>query len=159
MFDYRTIDLESHAELCLSFRRDAYMCSFGTLAGFEIFAADYIERVGKRVALDNWFYEHVWHNNTIVGQLEYRSDSDWQNFGYINLIYLSAPYRNKGLAEGLQQRIQTVLSNCSCRGAVLSVSRSNKAALKHYAKVGYLYIRDNPKRVGTEFWKIEYPRK
>lgn len=157
MFDFHPIDLENHAALCLSFRRDAYICSFGTLAGFEIFATEYIERVDKRLALDNWFYEHVWHDNIIVGQLEYRSDSDWPNFGYINLIYLSAPYQNQGLAVELQNRIQTTLRNCSCLGAVLSVSLSNKAALKHYSKLGYLYIGDNPKRVGTEFWKVEYP--
>ena len=155
MIEFKNIKLEEDFDICFQFRQDAYFCSFGTLVGFSKFISGYKERVYGRIAQKGWFYIHVWVNNEIVGQLEFRNFYSEPKTGYVNLIYLKPQYRSKGLAGKLQSFIKEKLLHSGCDQAILSVSRTNQRAVKHYQKFGWEYQNANPKNELTDFYKIK----
>ncbi|OOF06046.1 N-acetyltransferase, partial [Salinivibrio sp. MA427] len=56
---FRPINLETDFAYCVAARRDAFVCSFGSDAGFEDFLAGYFERVSERMNQPEWFYRHI----------------------------------------------------------------------------------------------------
>ncbi|MFD2178990.1 GNAT family N-acetyltransferase [Veronia pacifica] len=152
MLTLRPINIDEHFDVCQSFRKDSYFCSFGTLEGFKASVKDYEQKIRQRLADPAWFYRHVWQNGEIIGQLEFKTHSFKSGYGYVHLIYLQPEYRGIGLASQLQDYISTHLLASYCKGAVLSVSRDNPRAVAHYIKSGWSYLQPNPKHRQTDFW-------
>lgn len=150
---FRTIEIEKHYSLCLDYRRDTYLASFGTLNGFEAFLNGYKDKMLERLSNSRWFYEHIWCDDTIIGQLEYRSFSNEPECGYIHLIYIEPASRGKGYADLAQKYIQSTLTRAGCTQVVLSVSRDNTRALAHYRKWDWHFVGTNPKQTNTDFYK------
>lgn len=156
MLVFKPIDVQQHYEQCVAFRQDAYFCSFQSLTGFEQFLSGYRERMVERIHNPRWFYRHVWSDEQIIGQLEFRTyceiDDINEQTGYVNLIYLKAEYRGKGLAGKLQDYIAEQLIAAGCQRCLLSVSRTNLRALSHYQRFGWHFLKPNPKHVMTDFY-------
>lgn len=150
--EYRVIDVERDYTTCYEFRRDSYFSSFATYQGYETSIEGYKERLLERINHPDWFYFHLWHNDNIIGQLEFRCFSPREETGYLNLIYLIPAYRGVGLASQLQDFIANYLRGRGCLYCMLSVSRTNQRALNHYAKFGWRYDSPNPKHDTTDFY-------
>ncbi|EAR07653.1 GNAT family N-acetyltransferase [Reinekea blandensis] len=151
--DFRPINLQRDFDACRSFRKDSWICSFQTSEGFDQAIQGYRERIAERQTHPLWFYEHVWLNETLIGQLEYRAFSREDGVGYVHLFYLIEQYRHQGLGSTLQRHVSANLKAASCHSAVLSVSRTNTPALKHYAKHGWQFMAPNPKHPMTDFYR------
>jgi ribosomal protein S18 acetylase RimI-like enzyme len=130
--EFRKIDIESHYAKCYEFRKDSHFCSFGTTEGYSKSIGNYRERIIERMSTNEWFYFHVWHNKQIVGQIEYKSFSFKPNYGYVPLIYVVPEYRGFGIADKVEEHIQSTLQNVGCTGTMLSVSRKNLRAVNHF---------------------------
>lgn len=111
--------------------------------------------MSERLKLPEWFYIHVWLDNQIAGQLEFRSLSPEPNTGYVHLIYLKPEYRGLGIAKQLQDYIKTNLLNAGCDYAQLSVSRTNARAMKFYLRNGWSFVKPNPKHAETDFYQLD----
>lgn len=149
---FRPINLRRDFDACLTFRKDGWVCSFQTTEGFDQAIQGYRQRIAERQANPLWFYEHVWLNETLIGQLEYRAFSRENGVGYVHLFYLTQQYRNQGLGGALQSRVSATLLASGCHSAVLSVSQTNTAARRHYAKHGWRFLAPNPKHANTDFF-------
>ncbi|WP_434664550.1 GNAT family N-acetyltransferase [Aeromonas sp. NJAU223] len=154
LVEFKEINLERDFELCLEARRDAYFCSFHTHDGFAEFISGYRDKIQQRQTQPGWFYSHIWADEKLVGQLEFRSFSDDAETGYVQLIYLFPDYRGTGLAAQLQAYIRHQLCIAGCRWAMLSVSRTNVRALNHYRRFGWAWLSPNPKHVQTDFYRL-----
>ncbi|WP_131914010.1 GNAT family N-acetyltransferase [Celerinatantimonas diazotrophica] len=154
---FKPIHVEQDFAQCVAFRRDAYVCSFQSLTGFEHFLSGYRERIVARINHPCWFYRHIWLEGEIIGQLEFRTyceiDDVDEHTGYVNLIYLKAEYRGQGLAGKLQDYIANELIAAGCQRCLLSVSRTNQRALRHYQRFGWHYLKPNPKHAMTDFYQ------
>ncbi|MFM2486283.1 GNAT family N-acetyltransferase [Celerinatantimonas yamalensis] len=150
---FKRIDVRQHFALCYQFRCDAYQCSFDSLEGCDQMLVGYQERLLERIDDPCYYYLHIWLDGKIIGQLEFKNFYDSANTGYVNLIYLSEPYRGCGLAEQLQKYIEWQLTEAGCRCALLSVSRTNARALRHYQRFGWRYLKANPKHSSTDFYQ------
>ncbi len=153
---FKEIDVSRHFEACYAFRKDSYFCSFGTTEGYEASIGDYRARIIERMESGERFYYHIWHNDQIIGQLEFKPYSFKPGYGYVHLIYVVPAYRGAGVADKAQSFIQTELSTLNCRGAILSVSRENTRALRHYKKWNWQFLKKNSKNPLTDYYERSY---
>lgn len=81
---------------------------------------------------------HVWQENQIIGQIEMGRWKHGFRVGYVHLFYLVAEFRGQGLGQQLEQHAATFLRELGCRSARLSVSPTNRVALRFYLSNGWV---------------------
>lgn len=145
---FAPIDLERHADLCVRFRADSFLVSFGSdKRAYQAHAASpttvypdgrggerYVAWLTQRISDLPGSCVHVWHADAIVGQIEmgrFRADD---SVGYVNLFYLIPAYRGRGLGEQLEQYAEAFLRGAGHQRARLSVSATNRQAIAFYLK-------------------------
>ena len=153
--EFKVIDITKHFDICVEARKDSHFCSFETTHGFSDFLDGYRERMSDRITTSEWYYVHVWVDDEIAGQLEFRNSYSEPKTGYIHLFYLWPEFRGTGLAQTVHEYVCDTLLNDGCQRAVLSVSRSNSRALNYYKKHGWQYWKRNPKRDSTDYYELE----
>lgn len=146
---FRPIDLERHADRCIAFRRDSFVSSFGTDEAFvEKCGADgagYIAWLREHRAAFPDGFVHVWDGDTLVGQMEMRVRDDPQ-IGYVNLFYLIAAVRGRGLGDQLHEYALRFFRGRDVATIQLSVSPTNRRALAYYQKHGWRDLGPRPGR-------------
>lgn len=159
---FEPINLEINFRDCVQFRKDSYFCSFGTFEGYiETIGTkgeDYRTKLHSRLNSPEWGYYHLWCDDTLIGQLEFKSHSDIEYYGYIHLIYLIPSYRGQGLSDTIHRFLIKQLKVMGCIGAVLSVSRTNKRAVGFYQKNGWQYWKPNQNHQLTDFFSIAFDK-
>lgn len=145
---FKPIDLTADAEVCIQFRRDSFICSFGNDGFFDgagPHGVDYLERLRKRQAKFPDGYVHVWHRGRIIGQMEMQI-LDEPPIGYVNLFYLIPEMRGSGAAASLHAYAMAFCTKHRVRLARLSVSPTNLRAIAFYQKHGWRNIGPRPGR-------------
>jgi ribosomal protein S18 acetylase RimI-like enzyme len=140
---FRTIELERDAQTAVAFRRDSYLCSFGTDAAFGD-VEGYLAWLRDRIARQPLGQVHVWRGRQIVGQLEMLVQATVPARGYINLFYLAPEWRGRGLGAALHQYALEFTRNGGASVARLSVSPSNARALAYYRKHAWRDLGPRP---------------
>lgn len=140
---FAPIDLKVNSQVCLAFRRDSYVCSFDD--GEERFSREngengelYLSWLKDRIAEFPQGCVHAFLNGNIVGQLEMRLRS--AELGYVNLFYLMDGYRGTSLSCELHSYAVQAMKAQGVRLVQLSVSPTNKRALKYYTKHGWDHL-------------------
>ena len=133
---FQTIDLVRHGDVCVAFRRDSYVCSFGSdQAFFEGGGIDgYLEWLRAGIARHPKGHVHVWNESSIVGQLEMRIRTNDPPTGYVNLFYLVPEARGTKAAGMLQKYAIEFMRAGGVHLAHLSVSPTNLRAMAYYQK-------------------------
>jgi GNAT superfamily N-acetyltransferase len=131
-----TIDLSRDAETAVAFRRDSYVCSFGS---DEAFGAPerYLEWLADRIAKEPAGHVHVWKEGVIIGQMEMHIRPGSPNVGYINLFYLTPDARGSGDGDALHEYAVSFMREHSVERVLLSVSPMNARAIGYYRKHGW----------------------
>ncbi|MGB7994899.1 MAG: GNAT family N-acetyltransferase, partial [Photobacterium halotolerans] len=102
----------------------------------------------------------IWDNDQIIGQLEFKCFSDEAETGYIHLIYLIPEYRGSGVADTAQQFMADTLYQAGCQAMLLTVSRTNVRALRHYRRWGWQRVGEDGSLRGTDIYRREiWPHK
>lgn len=146
----KPIDFEEHASVCVRFRRDSFVCSFGVDSFFEEAGPGgerYLEWTRARAARFPNGYVHAWIGGEIVGQMELQILED-PRIGYVSLFYLVEAMRGSGLGGELQRYALEFFRTQGVASAQLSVSPTNLRALGYYEKHGW---RDLGPRPGRDF--------
>jgi ribosomal protein S18 acetylase RimI-like enzyme len=159
--DYRIerIDVDAHAELCVAFRREMYVASFGTDEGLEEEMGPensrYLEALRARIAQVPEGNVHLWRGERIVAQAEMKLHDEDPGMGYVSLFYVAADCRGEGLGRALHQHAVDVFRRRGLRAIRLSVSISNPGALAFYRRLGWNAIGTRPNREPMVI--MEYP--
>jgi RimJ/RimL family protein N-acetyltransferase len=135
--EFKPIDLDRHADLCIQFREDSYICSFGSVDRFhagEGGAAGYLRWLQQRMKDLPNSCVHVWLGDTIIGQIELGRWRYDPKVGYVNLFYLVPAYRGQGLGEQLDAYAARFFQRLGCIRVRLSASPTNTAAMQFYRK-------------------------
>ncbi|HIF5642077.1 TPA: GNAT family N-acetyltransferase [Vibrio parahaemolyticus] len=135
------IEMDDTLNLCMRFRRDAHIVSFGNDFSFN---ADETEAWFTKLSTfdDSGFY-HVFNNDEVIGQIEFRNglvDEQGIKFGYINLLYLLPEFRNNGLGSKLEDFILAKFKNNQCAYAQLRYIPANLQAVSFYRKHGWFDV-------------------
>ena len=138
---FRKADLDKHKDIAIKFRSDSFVQSFGSDEEFwgkdRQGGENYINRL-KRKNSNKFRIFHVWKENEIIGQIELDLFQDDETWGYISLYYLKENYRGKGYAKDLDDFSIKYLKSLGVNKAKLSVSPTNKRAIKFYEKNGWV---------------------
>jgi ribosomal protein S18 acetylase RimI-like enzyme len=155
----KPVDLDAHASVCIAFRRDSFICSFGVDNFFEEAGPDgalYIELLRPRTAKFPDGYVHVWHEGKIVGQMEMQILEDPRR-GYVNLFYLIEEMRGAGVGGELQEYAMDFMRRQGVRIVQLSVSPTNSQALGFYRKHGWRDLGLRPGRDNVHLMECDVP--
>lgn len=141
---FEPLDLSRHAALCVAFRRDSFVASFGR-DGSARFDAEcgaegerYLQWLAERIAAQPDGQMHVVLHGEVIGQLEMSVRKDEEGrFGYINLFYLAQPWRGQRLGDVLHAQAMRLLQHWSLSSARLTVGADNVAARRFYARHGW----------------------
>jgi ribosomal protein S18 acetylase RimI-like enzyme len=142
-----TIDLEAHGALCVRFRRDSFVASFGSDDDFVrengARGEKYLDWLRTRIRDYPEGHVHIWQGDSIVGQIEFRLRGETP-VGYVNLFYLVPEARGSGLGDRLHEYILALLRQAGLRKAQLSVSPTNARAVSYYRKHGWTDLGPRP---------------
>jgi len=154
---FETIDLAAHVELCVAFRRDSYVCSFGSDERFAEGqgAQGYIDWLRTSIEQQPRGHVHVWQGTAIIGQMEMRRLPTPPARGYVSLFYLAPEARGGGAGSALQQYAVEFLRDEGVQRAYLSVSPSNSRALAYYQKHHWRDIGPNPRDISCHLMELD----
>ena len=147
---FEPIDLDTNAATAVAFRADSFVCSFGSSEGF--YGADgkgherYLDWLRQLMQAIPGSGVHVWDGGTLIGQLEMNRFKADPSLGYVNLYYLVPTYRNRGWGRYLDEYATGFLHSLGFPAARLSVSPSNKQAIRFYSKNGWQNLGPRPDR-------------
>ena len=138
---FAPIDLARHGALCVAFRRDMYISSFGSDAGLdeEIGPAGtaYLGQLFRRLEALPEGNAHLWHHDSVVAQTEMSLLEEEPGVGYVHLFYVAPPHRGKGLGRLLHQHAAAVFTARGMRRMRLSVAGRNEEAVAFYEALGW----------------------
>ncbi len=139
--EFVPIDFRRHSDLCVAWRIDSYVVSFGDATAFHARAGvrshRYLQRLRLRSRDLPGSCVHVWLDGEPVGQIELRRVEGFPEHGYVSLVYLAPPWRGRGLGAELDRYITEYFQALAIRHASLHVSPSNSAARRYYARCGW----------------------
>lgn len=145
---FKPIDLKADADVCVQFRRDSFICSFGTDGFFDEAGpngVEYLQRLRQRQARFPDGYVHVWSRDKIIGQMEMQILAE-PRIGYVNLFYLIPEMRGSGAATALHAYAMAFCARQGVQLVRLSVSPTNVRAIAFYRKHGWRDIGPRPGR-------------
>ena len=160
--EFKPISLQDHLELCLIYKEDAFICSFGSAENF--YEADgegasrYIEILRNKIIEIPESCIHVWHNGNIVGQIELGEYNNSSSIGYVNLFYLVPHYRGTGLSIALENYAVNFFRQRDFHAIRLSVSISNIPAVRFYLRQGWNDIGPRKDRIGVHYMEKIIPK-
>jgi ribosomal protein S18 acetylase RimI-like enzyme len=141
MLEFKPINLEQHQDLCVRFRADSFVCSFGSADRFYeqngSGAEGYLQWLRQRIAEIPSSCIHVWQGERIIGQIEMRRWKHDLSVGYVNLFYLIPEFRGQGLGPQLDRHAADFFRQLGCRSVRLSASPTNLVAMRFYLKQGW----------------------
>lgn len=153
------INLNVHADICVQFRRDSYVCSFGSAERFDqengADGAKYLEWLCDRLSELPGSCVHLWRNDKIIGQMEMRLRGN-PPIGYINLFYLIPEVRGSRIGQQMQDYAKQFLTNKGATKVQLSVSPTNVRAIKYYLKHGWADLGPRPAHPEVHLMEIDY---
>lgn len=131
--NFRTIDLRLHKDTAVAFRRDSYICSFGSDTAMGN-VDQYLTWLAERIANHPKGHVHLWRDDSIVGQIEMLIRPGFPPHGYVNLLYLVPALRGCGLGDALHRYVVDFMSARGAPFIRLSVSPDNLRAMAYYRK-------------------------
>ena len=147
--EFRAIDVDRHADLCVAFRADVFAISFADPERFwREFGASgerYLAWLREEIRKYPDGQLHAWLGEEVVGQIEMRPLADDPTCGYVFLYYVVPAWRGTGIAALLDSQAVAWLRAQGCRRARLSVSETNARAIRFYRRQGW---RDTGPRPG-----------
>jgi ribosomal protein S18 acetylase RimI-like enzyme len=155
--EFKPIDLTKHAEVCVRFRADSFVVSFGSDAAFHEAdgrgAERYLEWLKTRISELPGSCVHIWDDDRIIGQMEIRRSQDHARRGHVNLFYLVPEYRGRGVGQELEAYASRFFAGLGWDAARLTVSSTNIPAVKFYRKHGWIDL--GPSEVHPEVQVME----
>ena len=98
---FRTIDTDKDKDTIIKFRKDSFIVSFGTEAGFGDENA-HLQRMEERVRKFPDGQVIIEKDQEPIGQMELQvREYEGNEIGYVNLFYLIPEYRSKGFRKEL----------------------------------------------------------
>jgi ribosomal protein S18 acetylase RimI-like enzyme len=133
---FEPVDLDARFDLCVRFRRDSLVCSFGHDREFEESggAPAYLEWLRARMAAFRPGIVHAFRGDAVIGQIEMQVHGDEAR---VNLFYLTPEWRATGAGRDLHAYVLAVLRRRGIEAVDLMVSPSNGRAIRYYEKHGW----------------------
>lgn len=152
---FKPVQLDIHSHICITFREDSFIVSFGDAKKFyeddEKGGERYIQWLKNKIEKDPFSVIHVWYADQIIGQLELGTINSEPRCGYVNLYYLIPSMRGKGFGVALDNYVVEYFKRLGMLKAKLSVSPTNMPANLFYIKMGWADLGPRPNHPEVNF--------
>ncbi|PKF89743.1 GNAT family N-acetyltransferase [Bacillus sp. BA3] len=139
---FRTIDTNKDKDIIIKFRKDSFVVSFGSEAGFGD-ENTYLQRMEERVRKFPGGQVIIEKDQVPIGQMELRIRAyEGTEIGYVDLFYLIPGYRSKGLGKELVRYAENFFGRFNVSEYHLRVSPDNQRAIRLYKNSGMMKIRE-----------------
>lgn len=152
---FQSIELSKSSGLCIRFREDSFVVSFGDATKFyeddHKGAERYLDWLQNKLTKDPASAVHIWEGSAIIGQMElgvFKNDPD---IGNVNLYYLIPEKRGLGYSRYLDEYAVHYLKGLGLKKSRLSVSPTNIRAIRFYEKQGWRDIGARPDHPEVHF--------
>jgi GNAT superfamily N-acetyltransferase len=149
LLSFRPIELPRDAALCVAHRADADACGDGNAARFYSEAGPggerYLEILAPAICDLPGSCVHAVLDGRVVGQVEMMRDRNDATAGRVNLFYLVAAMRGRGLGGQLENYAVNFLRGQGFSRAWLRVASTNTQAMKFYLKHGWSDAGPDPR--------------
>lgn len=143
---FRTIDTDKDKDTIVKFRKDSFVVSFGTEAGFGD-ENTYLQRMEERVRKFPGGQVILENDQVPIGQMELRIRGyEGTEIGYVDLFYLIPEYRSKGLGKELVRYAENFFRQFNVSEYHLRVSPDNQRAIRLYTNSGMMKIREESQK-------------
>ena len=144
--EFRPIDIDNDWELCLQFRIDSFVASFGSADNFYRDGGEehYKAWLKNKIQKNPWSAVHIHFENKIIGQMEIGKIKSAPEIGNVNLYYLVPEYRGRQLSKYLDEYAIDYMLKQGHKFARLNVSPTNQRAVRFYEKNGWKDLGPNP---------------
>ncbi|MFS0765809.1 GNAT family N-acetyltransferase [Peribacillus phoenicis] len=143
---FRTIDTDKDKDTIVKFRKDSFVVSFGTEAGFGD-ENTYLQRMEERVRKFPGGQVIIENDQVPIGQMELRiREYEGTEIGYVDLFYLIPEYRSKGLGKELVRYAENFFRQFNVSEYHLRVSPDNQRAIRLYTNSGMMKIREESQK-------------
>lgn len=146
---FKNIDLSQMLDTCIQFRKDAHFVSHGNLNTFSVKeTTDWFKKLEMETP-DSFL--HVYMNNSIIGQLEFKTgleSADGSKEGYGNLFYIIPEFRGKGYGQIIHDYVINRMKVDCCEFAYLRYIPSNKVAENFYLKNHWYPVGESDEKRG-----------
>lgn len=140
--EFRPINVEQSQDLCVRFRADSFVCSFGSADRFyeeDGSGADrYLHWLRQRIIKIPNSCVHLWQGEQIIGQIEMGRWIHDPNIGYVNLFYLIPEFRGQGFGQQLDRYTANFFNQLGLQSARLSASLTHLVAMRFYLRQGWV---------------------
>jgi GNAT superfamily N-acetyltransferase len=144
------IDVDRDRDVCIQFRADSFVASFGSDHRFFADAGPdcrhYLDDLREKNRDLPGSCVHAWLEGRIVGQLEMRRDREDGRCARVLLYYLAPDVRGSGLGDELDDYVLALLRREGFVRAQLRVSPTNVRAIAYYRKHGWIDDDPDPQR-------------
>jgi GNAT superfamily N-acetyltransferase len=147
---YRTIAPRLDARAAVAHQLDACVCSFGDAARFQG-AVRYLRWLESKVDEFPEGFLMAFAGDDCVGQLELEVPYG-ASVGYVNLFYVTPPFRGLGFARALHDRASMYFRGWEASRIELHCSPTNERAMRFYRKLGYQRTRGSG--TNASLWKM-----
>ena len=139
--EFVNINLNFHKDIVIRFRKDSFKESFRHSKDFN--EEENVLWLEEKVQEFPDGFLLLKKENEYIGQVEL-TIKRYKNrvIGYINLYYLTKPYRGKGYAEEMHTYALRYFENNGLEEYHLRVSPTNRRAIKFYQKNGLEKINE-----------------
>ena len=143
---FRTIDLDRHADVAVTFRRDGYRIVTGSAQRFDesIGARAYLKWLENRIRRSRLGQVHVWAGDDIIGQIEARQQRNSRKCGLVNFYYLAPAWRGRGLGRALEAYTSAYFQSLGVTSLSLNVRETNQRAYHFYCRQGWQHCGPTP---------------
>lgn len=139
--NFINIDLNTHKDIVVTFRKDSFRESFGHSGDFN--EAEYMHWLKQKVQQFPEGFLLIEEDNECIGQMELTvKNYKGSDVGYINLYYLTESYRGKGYASKLHNHAERYFMDKGLKEYHLRVSPSNKRAIKFYENMSMEFLTE-----------------
>lgn len=144
----RPIEIEANAPICVQFREDSFLESFGNCDEFwgpdRLGDQRYLTWLAAKAHELSGSCCHAWYSSAIIGQFEFgRSARDPQEC-HLFLLYVTEQFRNRSIVGELLARAEQNMRGHGFVRARLRVSQSNQAAIRFYARHEWNLVGADP---------------
>lgn len=145
--EFKPVDLNRHADVCLRFAEDTEVCSFGSVDGFREKdgkgARRFIEKIRTKLEKDPESCLHIWQGEEIIGQLHLGHFLN-EAIGYIHFFYVAPVWRGRGVASAMEEYAVAHFKQRGFEVTRLSVSTANIRAVRFYLRQGWMDLGPRP---------------
>lgn len=152
---FRTIDPRADAALVAAHHHEACVASFGDDKRYQG-GARYLKWLRARVEEFPDGHLLAFLDGECIGQLELQVPFGLAA-GYVNLFYVTPPYRGLGFAPLLHDRAEQYFRSWDATRIELHVSPVNERAVAFYRKMGYRLTRVEPRKESLWLMTKEIP--